>query len=108
MTVKHTHKCYYVKVVENYIIMMMSCSLLCGIKCTAAMAQVHLFNFYVCLLFNGTMCDGLIQLEDTCSADQKYEPNIKLHVSTHSAEIDIILSLSRMTFALLWKSMIIQ
>ena len=56
------------------------------------MAQVHLFNFYVCLLFNGTMCDGLIQLEDTCSADQKYEPNIKL--STHSAEIGIILSLN--------------
>ena len=54
--------------------MMMSHSLPCGIKCTVAMAQVHLSDAYGRLLLTGAMCDGWIRLED--SDDQKRGPNI--------------------------------
>ena len=52
--------------------MMNSCSLPCGIKCTAVMVQMHLSDVYGWLLLTGTMCDGLIQLEESA----KMGPNI--------------------------------
>ena len=56
------------------VIMMTSRSLLCGIKCTVAMVQVHLSDAYGRLLQTGAVCDGWIRLED--SDDQKCGPNI--------------------------------